>query len=888
MRCLQNSKVVFPLLLLLCLPTSVFADSFSFFAPPASDISLQIMQAIFGTGTDDYNGKLIRPLLLVLCSGAVIFMGAIFSWNLVKFVLHTSQQGEMMVGKGKELGLVMIRSVFGISMVLPIYSGAYKGLCIAYIFVAWLITQGIGLADRGTNAVVDYLTAGGTIYQVAQSSKDTQAKQAMSAPALDILSAETCMYSLRAAQKTQDQTTEETNKALEEAGSPATGGSSSSAADIYYAFTPDGKKVNFGTRNLQYPTSGNQYFNECGTITLPLSSDSKKANQNYVITLATQQLISDLMPFASRITSGYPDQKAQFNNEIPPYVGNAILNYSNVVAPVRTQANDAATQAAYDTLNSIKDHGWIILGAYYPMMGNLNQENKAALSGFQPTASEGSLSSGQANPNANSAYNVANLTQDQKSDIKNQFSYIGTQEDNVKTYIYNMDTGNITTTQEELGYLAPDSSGGKSNDYFSGYFNWLDNVQKSVSQNAPDAVEKGIPEGEASKGTGWLNDKSDGYGTYTIKGVPIGVDPALGGIGVAGDQTASFLNKMGVSDFFKSGDNSGVTFGGTLNQGRLKQSSALVGLASAPGGPVIWATMIPALVVFVDIIAHFRDAIDQTQHSDPLLALQDFGFYVMDKAVKLILIILGGTFVATMAFGWIPSVNPATGVSAGGNLEASLMMLFFTAFAAAGIGFGVYIPSIPFIVWMSAILGWIGHSFQAIVGAPLVALRMTTAEGEGLLGGAVEGVMMLLGLLFTPFLLVVGFTGALILIKQLMILVNYLFSIFAYYSFVSTGHINSFAWIVIGVPAILFIYFSIVVTVVQSVCTKLIGELPGEVLRHLHSAMTGHKAAEQMSQRMEQTSEKMGGSAGDMAGKTGAYRTDKGIHNKFGFGGKEK
>ena len=119
--------------------------------------------------------------------------------------------------------------------------------------------------------------------------------------------------------------------------------------------------------------------------------------------------------------------------------------------------------------------------------------------------------------------------------------------------------------------------------------------------------------------------------------------------------------------------------------------------------------------------------------------------------------------------------------------------------------------------------------------------------------------------------------GSLILIKQMLIVVNYLFSMFNYYSYVAPGYADSLkgGWILVGIPAMLFLYYTIVVSMVQGICTKLIGELPGEALRHLHNAMTGHKTNEQMSQKAEQATDKMGDKAGDYGGKKSQQGHDK-------------
>ncbi len=141
-----------------------------------------------------------------------------------------------------------------------------------------------------------------------------------------------------------------------------------------------------------------------------------------------------------------------------------------------------------------------------------------------------------------------------------------------------------------------------------------------------------------------------------------------------------------------------------------------------------------------------------------------------------------------------------------------------------------------------------------------------------MMGGAVEGIMMVASVFLTPFLLVAGFTGALIVIKYALVLLNYLFSLFSSTSLVP--YKSNYGWIIFGVPSIILVYMTFVVTTIQYIATKFIAELPGEAMRHLHTAMTGHKAADQMGQRIEQGTQTAGGEAGKYA--SGKFRAEGG------------
>lgn len=851
-----NAATVLGFFALFFVPIPVFAATFgNFFAPPSTDISISLLQALFGTGSDYYNGWVLRPLMFMLASGVVMFMGAIFAWNLVKLVLHSSQHGEMMLGRGKELGMVLLRSVFGIGVGLPIYSGGYQGLCIAYIFVAWIVTQGIGLADQGVNAVVDYLKAGGTVYQVTNTSseEDTLAQQGMSDPVLGILSAETCVYSLRIAQANQNALSEQTNSELGDAGVPVSDTTNISTSDIGYGFTRDGSTINFGTRNINYSTqdaaSGPPYFSECGSVALPSVSNDPNNQVRY----ATVQLITALNSIAYSTAKYYPAEQQSLSDRIPVEAGNSILDYSNAMTPLRAEANDSKTQAAYALLDRLRRDGWIALGAYYPLMGRLSIQDKTGLSNYDLTFSEGLLlSSGQVAPNINAAYNTADLTQEQRDAIKTQNTFILEKSQSVKNYIAAINSGDADTIAQQLqqdnNTIGQDSPGIDTNvDYDFGSNPWsgggfYKTPWSAISQtwNQKEAI--------AYQGVNFFQN--------AFSKIP-------------------FLNA--------SGAQGGDVLGGALADQRLKGAAALVGIATATGGPLAWATVIPTMVYFVNIMQHFRNAIDQSKNPDPIFALFQFGWFLMNQAVALFFIVMAGTFSISMISAVVPSMNLVQGVTSGLNIESSLIMLFFSGFAAAGIAFGMYVPLIPFFVWISAVLGWVAHSFQAIAGAPLIALKLTVADGEGMLGGAVEGVAIVLGLLFTPFLLVMGLVGTLILLKQVLILVNYLFGTIFYVTFVMTqspGFFKSIGFLVIGTFGTIFIYYLIVLTSIQY-CCSLIAEAPS-ILRYIHPSMQAPKGAEQMAQKLEQGGEKAGGQTGEYMGKRSS---DSGFG---GFGRKGK
>ena len=76
-----------------------------------------------------------------------------------------------------------------------------------------------------------------------------------------------------------------------------------------------------------------------------------------------------------------------------------------------------------------------------------------------------------------------------------------------------------------------------------------------------------------------------------------------------------------------------------------------------------------------------------------------------------------------------------------------------------------YIPSVPFILWTMAIIGWLIFLVEALVGSVIWAAGIALPEGEGIFGPrGDQGVMLFLNVMFRPALMVIGFFSSFVLI----------------------------------------------------------------------------------------------------------------------------
>ena len=103
------------------------------------------------------------------------------------------------------------------------------------------------------------------------------------------------------------------------------------------------------------------------------------------------------------------------------------------------------------------------------------------------------------------------------------------------------------------------------------------------------------------------------------------------------------------------------------------------------------------------------------------------------------------------------------------NLDKYISFALFTVFLPLllyGLALAYYLPAIPFIRWISALVGWIILIMEALVAAPLWLCAHALPEGEGAAGQhGKRGYFLLLGILIRPPLMVAGFFAAVILMN---------------------------------------------------------------------------------------------------------------------------
>ena len=158
-----------------------------------------------------------------------------------------------------------------------------------------------------------------------------------------------------------------------------------------------------------------------------------------------------------------------------------------------------------------------------------------------------------------------------------------------------------------------------------------------------------------------------------------------------------------------------------------------------------------------------------TQDNDPIRTLAGYGQSMIGVGTA----IMGAAALGKMAEATGQSGLLST-LSLGGSAGAGALAGFVASLAAiAGgwlIGVGgllaYYIPVIPLMYWVLAILGWVTAVIGSLLAAPLWAASHAVPEGEGFAGRyALQGWQLLLNVVLRPILLTIGVIVAIFVMK---------------------------------------------------------------------------------------------------------------------------
>lgn len=218
---------------------------------------------------------------------------------------------------------------------------------------------------------------------------------------------------------------------------------------------------------------------------------------------------------------------------------------------------------------------------------------------------------------------------------------------------------------------------------------------------------------------------------------------------------------------------------------------------------------------------------------DPIIALKNIGDYMMTTGE----VLFGGAWLASKAGDVLPDSNSTVGkvidkvpglstinvLGDAAKIAAPILMTIAGLMFAVGALCSIYMPMVPFIHWVSALVQYMCIVVQSFAAAPLWALAHLQPDGEGMGQRTEKGYLYLLNLLFRPILMVVGFFAAAALV---ILLGSAIFMM--YMATVASAQGNSVTGL-FSIVGYVFLFFVVMNTIVQGLF-NLVFELSDDVI----------------------------------------------------------
>lgn len=232
----------------------------------------------------------------------------------------------------------------------------------------------------------------------------------------------------------------------------------------------------------------------------------------------------------------------------------------------------------------------------------------------------------------------------------------------------------------------------------------------------------------------------------------------------------------------------------------------------------------------------------QNPNTSAILQLKDKGDTILDIAGLLFTSHIASIVTTGAADGGgIPgAIAKATGALFGARIVVELGGYFVamgTALFILGVTLSVFIPMVPYILWVGAIVGMVILIIEALIAIMLWAVMLMHPSGEGLTSEYNrQGTMVLLAVFMRPSLMLMGYVTGMFMVEPLIAFVNDSFGIAlkSVQANTITGLISIFAFI--------GIYVSLVLMIVDK-CFAMIHVVPDRVLQWIGGpgALTGEE-----------------------------------------------
>lgn len=893
------------LLMLFCVPVvaqQVPLSTVLSFAPPPSDRSVQFLGNIFGIvdGVLSGTGSQIFGNMMSIFNAAVLGLGSIvIMYTLMIGTMNTAHEGEFLGKKWSSIW-IPVRCSTGMLLIMPKVSG----YCLMQIMMMWVVVQGVGAADRIWSSALQYLNRGGKIVQAQMGSRQilntyVGKQDANFIGASVMLTGQVCMYATqKVLEKSQRYYLNMANEnqlgpcfnpidenwktfcqtpvpSFLETVNPVEWQKSKSivnSANDYHLPMPNfSSAASPGVYAQLTGLCGELHWNDIRGLDFNpqilknmLFSDEQIHSLTLSRAIAMAQMYSQLAMVAIAMVDNNPQLNIQANDQ-NQISSTAILQYGvpkNEQGEICDHYQENESCSLWD---SAQDH----------------PQTAVLLAGNEFISAIG-IYEGLMMP-------ILNLMNDIKDEahFKQIRNFIGqTQQSGwmfAGAYFFNL--VNLTGPVNKVSFSKDLHSGMDSSQFY----------QIPSCENS----DKGLcwflkPMNGRYHDDAMIQAMLQGWGTHSSASnecqenltfsSPAAFQSANGYVEPVGHFSTSacsstVLGFIGNSYFFHLPEQAGIQtlslpdipmmFAkvfpqgfGQKNQQNCQNKVQFAGWKWCASSAGLWGILSDLMLVMVDFI---QKMLGLAMNILIVIPLKVCIWPQMQYAMQILthpssnpivdLANMGASFIQSTLYSYL-GMLAISGLGAFPMMGSVVLILLafltplYTAWLSyfVSIGFTTcyYIPLLPYMIFTFGVIAWLFSVIEAMVAAPIMALGVTTPEGEGLLGKGEHGMMLLVNVFLRPSMMVIGFITAIALSYISIWVLNASFDIAAGFlkangsemahQGVSHADIYGIHWgdfpfaQLLGYMFYVVIYISLYLTIIQKSFT-LIFLLPDKVLR---------------------------------------------------------
>lgn len=245
-------------------------------------------------------------------------------------------------------------------------------------------------------------------------------------------------------------------------------------------------------------------------------------------------------------------------------------------------------------------------------------------------------------------------------------------------------------------------------------------------------------------------------------------------------------------------------------------------------------TLVSGYGVGGDLMGNFATyaggALTGVSNGAPLLSLMHLGETLEVIAAGIFSIFVAGPTTLHAVANAVPTFGIGNSMTTFAITVAPMIYTIIAGLGAAGLSLSNYLPLLPAITWVLAIVSLLIILFESMIASTIWACMHISPDGHEWSGKGAEGYLLVLGVFLRPVLMIFGLVGGIMLFNLSVMLLNFVF-LLAVQSFGGVG--------VVAMVVIICLYVFTAIKLFHR-CLSMITELPSGIMRWIGGGNHGN------------------------------------------------